>query len=166
MKKIKYILIVSMVVSIFSISCLKEDNVANPVINNVQLFVVDEDGNDLPITTVKRGQEIKIFVSTDADMVAVWPGGIRQTMKKKNSSQDSLDMYGHPVLEVSDNYEDYGLVKARGLNTTLGDAGWYVFYVYPTAGEFDLTIVATNHGYDGPDLKKIVYDAGTVKVME
>lgn len=159
-------LIVSMVVSLFSVSCLKEDNISNPTVNDVQLFVVDNDGNESPVTTVKKDQEIKIFVATNADMVAVWPGGIRKTIKKKNSTQDSVDMYGHPMLEVSDNYEDYGLVKARGLNTTLGDSGWYVFYTYPDVGEFNLTIVATNHGYDGPNLRKVIYNAGTIKVID
>ncbi len=157
---------ISMIVSTLSLSCLKEDNVANPTVSDVQLFVVDEDGNESPISTVKKGQEIKIFVTTNADMVAVWPGGIRETIKKKNNTQDSVDMYGHPMLEVSDNYEDYGLVKARGLNTTLGDSGWYVFYTYPDAGEFNLTIVATNHGYDGPDLKKVIHNAGMITVID
>lgn len=154
----------AMVVSFGFTSCLKEDNVSKPTVNNIQMFMTDVNGNDSLITEVFSGSKIKFVVTTDADMVSVWPGGIRNVMKKKNSTQDSIDMFGHPVLEASDSYDDYGLVKARGLNTSLGDTGWYVFYTYPNAGDFDLTILATNHGYDGPELKRTVYDAGTIKV--
>jgi hypothetical protein len=98
-------------------------------------------------------------------MISIWPGGIRTIMKMKNSTVDSIDMFNHPVLIKSDCYSDYGLVKAQGLTKTLqADGGWYASYTYPTSGEFDLTIVATNHGYDGPDLKRIIYEPGKVTV--
>lgn len=157
------IMLIAVVSSSFT-SCLKEDNVSKPVVSDIQLFMTDVNGNDSLITEVFSGSKIKFVVTTDADMVSVWPGGVRKVMKKQNSTQDSIDMYGHPVLEASDHYDDYGLVKARGLNTSLGDTGWYVFYTYPAAGEFNLTILATNHGYDGPELKRTVYDGGTISV--
>ena len=146
------------------VSCLKEDIVTDPVVNSVEMYIPDVNKQDSLVTSVPAGKEVKILVRTTADMVSVWPGGIRAVMKKKNSTADSIDMFNHPVLEVSDHYMDYGLVKARGLNTTLSNDGWYVFYTYPNPGQFDLTIVVTNHGYDGPDLRRVVHQAGKITV--
>ncbi len=164
MKTKSYVQILILAASLLTVSCLKEDNVSAPVVNGVRMFVTDVNSKDSLVTVLSRGQRVKFVVDTRADMVSVWPGGIRKVMKKKNSDVDSIDIFKNPVLEVSDSYTDYGLVKARGLNTTVGDDGWYVFYTYPDAGEFDLTVVATNHGYDGPDLRRAVYSAGKVTV--
>lgn len=164
MKNIIYKIILVLAVPFFLASCLKEDNVSAPVISDIQTYMTDINGKDSLITEIFKGKKIKIVVFTKADMVSVWPGGIRTIMKKKNSTVDSMDMFNHPVLVASDCYSDYGLVKAKGLTTTVMEGGWYAFYTYTTVGEFDLTIVATNHGYDGPDLKRVIYEAGKVTV--
>ena len=164
MKKKIYILILALTVPLFLPSCLKEDNVKDPVVSDVKMFMTAKDTKDSLITEVFKGKKIKIVVYTDANMVSIWPGGVRTIMKKKNSTVDSIDMFNHPVLVASDNYIDYGLILARGLNTTLTKGGWYAFYTYQTAGQFDLTIAATNHGYDGPDLRRVIYNAGTITV--
>lgn len=164
MKNIAYLLLWMLSTSLLTSSCLREDTVSDPVINSVQMSMADVNGRDSLITTVPTGKKIKFVVNTKADMVSVWPGGIRKIMKTKNKTADSIDVFKNPVLEVSDSYQDYGLVKARGLNTTVVDGGWYVFYTYPEAGEYQLTIVATNHGYDGPDLKRVVNQIGKVTV--
>jgi hypothetical protein len=163
MKNTSYILLLIFAVSFTNISCLREDTVSDPVISGVKMYMTDKNNKDSLITTVFKGSRIKFVVETKADMVSVWPAGVRTVMKTK-SGADSLDMFKHPVLEVSDSYADYGLVKARGLNTTVGDNGWYVFYTYPNAGDYDLTIVATNHGYDGPELRRIIHQAGKISV--
>jgi hypothetical protein len=164
MKKIIYTIILGLTLPFFLLSCLKEDNVKAPVISDVKTYMTDVNGKDSLITEIFKGNKIKIVVFTRADMVAIWPGGIRTIMKKKDGVTDSIDMFNHPVLVASDNYSDYGLVKAKGLTTTVMEGGWYAFYTYPSAGQFDLTIVATNHGYDGPDLKRVIYEAGKVTV--
>ena len=149
---------------LFYISCLKEDNVKRPTVTDVKMYMTDASGKDSLISEVLKGKNIKIVVHTDADMAAIWPSGVRTIMKKMNSTADSIDMFNHPVLFASDSYMDYGLVKAKGLTTTVMDGGWYAFYTYPVAGEFDLTVVATNHGYDSPDLRRTVYEAGKITV--
>ncbi len=164
MKNKSYVQILVLALSLSMVSCLKEDNVSAPVVNGVTMFMTDANDKDSLVTVLAKGQRVKFVVDTKADMVSVWPGGIRKVMKMKSSNADSVDIFKNPVLEVSDSYSDYGLVKARGLNTTVGDGGWYVFYTYPDAGEFDLNIVATNHGYDSPDLKRVVFNAGKVTV--
>lgn len=164
MKNIIYKIVLALTVPFFLTSCLKEDNVTVPVISDIQTYMTDINGKDSLITEIFRGKKIKIVVYTKADMVSIWPGGIRTIMKKKDGVTDSIDMFNHPVLVASDCYSDYGLVKARGLTTTVTEGGWYAFYTYPSAGSFDLTVVATNHGYDGPDLKRVVYEAGKVNV--
>lgn len=157
-------MILALAVTLFLPSCLKEDNVSDPVVSGTEMYMTDVNGKDSLITEIFNGENIKIVVYTDANMVSVWPGGIRTIMKKKNSTVDSIDMFDHPVLVTSNCFSDYGLVGARGLTTTVTEGGWYAFYTYPTAGEFDLTVVATNHGYDGPDLRRIIYEAGKVTV--
>lgn len=165
MKKIIYSMIPVLVVSFFLTSCLKEDNVKNPTVSSAEMYMTAKDGKDSLITDIFSGKKIKIVIYSDADMVSIWPGGIRTIMKMKNRTVDSIDMFNHPVLIKSDCYSDYGLVKAQGLATTLQSyGGWYASYTYPTAGEFDLTIVVTNHGYDGPDLKRIIYEPGKVTI--
>ena len=149
---------------LFFISCLKEDNVKSPTVTAVKMYMTDVNGKDSLISEIPKEKSIKIVVETDADMVSIWPSGVRTIMKKMNSTADSIDMFNHPVLVASDSYVDYGLVKAKGLTTTVTEGGWYAFYTYTVAGDFDLTVVATNHGYDSPDLRKIVYEAGKVTV--
>jgi hypothetical protein len=90
-------------------------------------------------------------------------------MKKKTSADgvtfaDSTDMFNNPVLVSSDVYADYGLVGARGLKTTLSDAGWYCAYTYPKAGTFDLVVVVTNHGYSNDSFRQQIHEIGKVKV--
>ena len=164
MKKLKYILIVLLIAPVFIISCLKEDIVTDPSVSEVKMFMTDKSGKDSLITEIFEDKKIKIVVYTDANMVSVWPGGVRTILKKKNSTEDSVDMFNHPVLVASDCYIDYGLVKAKGLTTTITEGGWYAFYTYANAGAYDLTVVATNHGYNGPDLRRIIYQAGTMNV--
>ncbi len=164
MKKINYIMILAFAVTLFLSSCLKEDNVSDPVVSGTEMYMTDVNGKDSLITEIIKGQKIKIVVLTDADMISVWPGGERRIMKKKNSTVDSVDMFDHPMLIASNYYSDYGLVGAKGLNTTLTEGGWYAFYTYPAEGQFDLTVVATNHGYDGPELRRVIYEAGTITV--
>jgi hypothetical protein len=164
MKKIIYILILVLTFPLFLASCLKEDNVKDPAISDVQMYMTDKTGKDSLITEIFKGKKIKIVVYTDANMISIWPGNVRTIMKKKNSTVDSIDMFNHPVLVASNYYSDYGLVKAQGVTTTVTTGGWYAFFTYAAAGEFDLTVVATNHGYDGPDLKRVIYEAGKITV--
>jgi hypothetical protein len=164
MKKIFYILILTLTFPLFLMSCLKEDNVSDPVVTGTEMYMTDITGKDSLITEVLQGEKIKIVVYTDADMVSIWPGAVRTIMKKKDGITDSVDMFDHPVLVESDYFSDYGLVKAKGLTTTVTAGGWYAFYIYKSTGDFGLTVVATNHGYDGPDLKRVIYEAGTVTV--
>jgi hypothetical protein len=151
-------------------SCLKEDIVEAPALSEVKMYMTDKDGLDSLITQPTKGKVLKIEVITDADICSVWPGGKREILKKKVSIDggatyaDSLDMFNHPVLKVSDDYVDYGLVGARGLTTSQTAGGWYCSYTYSTVGTFDLTIVVTNHGYDGPEFQQVVFNAGQVTV--
>jgi hypothetical protein len=166
MKKIIYVLIILLAVPPFIISCLKEDNVTDPVISEIKTFMTAKDSKDSLVTAIFHGKKIKFVVYGDADIVSIWPGGARTIMQTKYTKVDSIDMYGHPVLTKSDCYSDYGLVKAQGLTTSLqSDGGWYATYTYANAGSFDLTVVATNHGYDSPDLRRVVYEAGKITVQ-
>jgi len=165
MKKIIYIFILALIVSLFATSCLKEDNVKDPVVNDVKFYMADIDGKDSLITEITHGKALKIVVYSDADIITIWPSAIRTIMKKKDGVTDSVDMFGHDMLVKSDYYSDYGLVKAKGLTTSLqADGGWYASYTYPTAGSFNMTVVATNHGYDGPELHRVIYQAGAITI--
>jgi hypothetical protein len=166
MKKINLTLIIGLFATFIFSSCLKEDIIPTPYVKDIKMYMTDEDGNDYLITQPKKGKAFKYVIVTDADIATVWPGGDRRIMKMKNSTADSIDMFGNPVLIFSDDYRDYGLVKARGYKTALGETGWYFSYTYKTVGEFDLNVVVTNHGYQGPDYRQIVHSAGKVVVID
>jgi hypothetical protein len=170
MKKIIYLIILGIIVSNSLSSCLKEDIVAAPSVNEVKMYMTDKSGKDSLITQPIKGKSMKFVVLTKADICSVWPGGDRQIMKKKVSLDggktfaDSLDMFNHPVLLISDNYMDYGLVGAKGLKTAQNAEGWYCSYTYKTSGTFDLSVVVTNHGYNGPDYNQVVVPVGKITV--
>lgn len=170
MKRLNSYLIVVLCFPLLLSSCLREDNIGAPSLKEVKLYMTDVNGKDSLVSEVKRGKPVKIVVATDADMCSVWPGGTREIMKKKVSTDggktfaDSIDMFNHPVLVKSDLYSDYGLVGARGLKTTLSSEGWYCSYTYPKAGSFDLVVVITNHGYQDANFKPAVIEYGKVDV--
>ena len=170
MKKIIYIVTLGMFVSMLLVSCLKEDSLKAPEVNEVQMYMTAKNGKDSLITQPTKGKPVKLVVITKADICSVWPGGLRDLMKKKKSLDggvtypDSIDMFNHPVLKSSDLYTDYGLVGAKGLKTSQMAGGWYCTYTYKTAGVFDLTIVVTNHGYNGPEYEQVVVPGGKITV--
>lgn len=169
-KNIFQTLLIGISLIAFCTSCLREDNIGTPSLKEIRLYMTDVTGKDSLVTEVKKGMPVKIVVDTDADMCSVWPGGIREIMKKKVSPDggqtfpDSIDMFNNPVLVRSDLYSDYGLVGARGLKTALSDGGWYCSYTYPNVGSFDLVVVITNHGYQDANFKPAVIEYGKVDV--
>jgi len=158
MKNIKFILIPALAVLLFITSCLEEDNVPYPQISDVKMYMSDVDDQDSLINEVFAGKKVKIIVYSDADIISVWPGAIRQIRKKVNSDVDSTDIVGNPVLIKSDYWSDWGLVGAKGHKTSSMEEGWYCTYTYPSAGTFEMTVVATNHGYNSFDLKQTLYN--------
>jgi hypothetical protein len=164
MKKVKFSLVLTLTVPLIIFSCLKEDDIPEPSVTTVKMYMTDINNKDSLVTEVAKGETLKIVVETSAEICAVWPGGVRIIMKKIGTTIDSLDMFNHPVIKSSDCFSDYGLVGARGYKGTQTDGGWYVFYNYPNSGEFDLTVVVTNHGYNSPDYKQVVVQYGKVAV--
>jgi hypothetical protein len=170
MKKLLYFISLGIIVSLSHISCQKEDSGSVPTVGEVKLYMTAKDGKDSLVTQPVKGKVVKFAVVTDADICSVWPGGSREVMKKKKSLDggvtyaDSTDMFNHPVLKVSDNYTDYGLVNAKGLKTSQTAVGWYCSYTYKTSGTFRLTVVVSNHGYDGPEYQQVVVDAGQITI--
>ncbi len=170
MKKLLYFISLGMIISLSHSSCQKEDSTSAPTISEVKMYMAGKSGKDSLITQPVKGKAVKFVVMTDADICSVWPGGSREVIKKKVSLDggktyaDSTDMFNHPVLKVSDCYIDYGLVNAKGLKTSQTANGWYCSYTYKTSGTFSLTVVASNHGYDGPEFHQIVVDAGSVTI--
>ncbi len=146
-------------------SCIKEDVAPIPSMEGIKIYMTDITGADSLVTEVVEGSVVKFVVASDADMCAVWPGGTRNIMKKKGSPDvDSLDMFNNPVLVVSDQFSDYGLVGARGMKTTLSPDGWYCTYTYPKAGQFDMVVVVTNHGYNNDNFQQVIHELGKITV--
>jgi hypothetical protein len=169
MKNILSKLVCSLLIGASFTSCLQEDIIATPAVAGIKYYINNSQGKDSLISQPIMGRPVKIMVATDSDICSVWPGGNRIIMKKKTSADgvtfaDSTDMFNHPVLVSSDMYSDYGLIGARGLKTTLSNEGWYCTYTYPKSGEFDLTIVVTNHGYKDNQYRQAVVEIGKVQV--
>lgn len=152
-------------IALIATACLKEKEVAAPTVYSMKMYMTDIAGKDSLITEPTTGKAFRFVVDSNADICTVWPSGMRETIKKKGTTDvDSIDMFGHPLLKSSDFYTDYGLVGARGLKTSKIALGWSCNYTYKTPGEYDVTIIVTNHGYDDSAYKQVVVSAGKVTV--
>lgn len=157
MKKFRNITLVLFLLSMVFVSCLKEEFPA-PEVNGVKFYKLNASNQYEEVTTPLKGVTYTIGVDSNADIIVIWPGGERVTMKKKGTAIDSTDINGNVVLSKSNHYSDYGLLRAQGLKTNLNkEIGWAALYKYPSAGPFTLTVIATNHGYDSADYDQRVF---------
>jgi hypothetical protein len=151
MKQFRNIIMILLLLSAAFVSCLKEDFPA-PEVNGVKFYTLDENNVYQEVTNPKSGVTYTVAIESTADIIVIWPGGERQTMKKAGTAVDSTDINGNVVLAKSNFFSDYGLLRAKGLKTNLNsEIGWAALYKYPEPGTYSLTVVATNHGYDSSD---------------
>ena len=151
MKQFRNIIMVLLLLSAAFVSCLKEDFPA-PEVNGVKFYTLDENNVYQEVTNPKSGVTYTMAVESTADIIVIWPGGERQTMKMEGTATDSIDINGNVVLAKSNFFSDYGLLRAKGLKTNLNkEIGWAALYKYPESGTFMLTVIATNHGYDSAE---------------
>ncbi len=145
--------------SLLFVSCLKEE-IPSPTVSGITFYVLNADNKYVEVPNPVAGIRYTIGVASEADIVSIWPGGNRETIKNV-AGKDSIDINGNVVLKSSDYYSDYGLLKARGLTTSLHDEiGWNAAYKYSAPGNYKITIVATNHGYDSADYDQQVFEFG------
>ena len=157
MKKINKIFYLMFALPLFFVSCLKEE-IPAPTVKGITFYVLNEENKYVEVPTLVAGTRYTIGVDSDADIISVWPGGKRQ-IRKNVAGADSTDINGNVVLIASDHYIDYGLLGARGLTTGLHDEiGWNAAYTYSTPGNYKITIVATNHGYDSNSYDQRIFD--------
>jgi hypothetical protein len=158
MKKNRSIILISILLGLFS-SCQNEKT-SDPVFNGLKITSY-ETGAEIDPANVPVGKQIKIFVNTDADICVLWPGGKRNVLKSKvNIANDSIDTYGHVVLnglKASDDYRDYSLLGAQGLTTSGSKySGYSNTYSYPLAGTYSMAILLSNYGISGSEYSRIV----------
>lgn len=164
MKRTAYILMFAFFATVVISSCLNEDDVKAPKVYSLKFYTINENKEFVEEKEPVKGVTYTIGVETDADICSLWPGGIRQVVKKRGTDIDSTDVNGNVVLSKSDCFQDYGLLKAQGLKTSLNASiGWSATYLYSNAGEYNFTVVITNHGYDSPDYKQVAVPF-TVKI--
>lgn len=157
MKQFRNIIVVLLLLSVAFVSCLKEE-IGSPVVEGVKFYTLNENNKYEEVTNPKSGVTYTIGVASSADIIVIWPGGERATMKKAGTAVDSTDINGNVVLSKSNHYSDYGLLRAKGLKTNLNDQiGWAALYKYPQPGTFNLTVVGTNHGYDSAEFDQRVF---------
>ncbi len=134
--------------SVVFVSCLKED-IPTPKVNGVKFYILNEKSKYEEVTNPVSGVRYTVAVDSDADIIVFWPGSEREVMKMVDNVTDSIDINGNQVLTKSNYYSDYGLLRAKGIKTSLNEEiGWNALYTYPESGTFTMTVVATNHGYD------------------
>ena len=156
MKQIKLFISILILVGATLVSCSKNE-IPSPKVESVK-FYSTVNNKFVEVTNPKANVTYTIAIKSNADIVVVWPGGERVIMKKKGTAIDSTDINGNVVLTKSNHYSDYGLLRAQGLKTSLNaEIGWIFSYKYPTVGEAEMTVVATNHGYDSSDYDQKVF---------
>ena len=157
MKQYRNLIIGLLVVAATFTSCLKGE-IPSPKVNSVKFYLIDENNKYQEVTNPQSGVRYTIGVDSNADIIVIWPGGERETMKKAGTATDSTDINGNVVLKKSNHYSDWGLLRAQGLKTNLNEEiGWAALYSYPQAGTFTLTVIGTNHGYDSNDYDQQVF---------
>jgi hypothetical protein len=157
MKKYRNLILVLLVMAASLSSCLKGE-IPAPTVAGVKFYLIDENNQYQEVTNPQSGVKYTIGVDSNADIVVIWPGGERETMKKAGTAVDSTDINGNVVLKKSNHYSDWGLLRARGLKTSLNnEIGWSTLYQYPESGSFTLTVIATNHGYDSNDYDQRIF---------
>ena len=123
MKKYNHIFYLMFVLSFLFVSCLKEE-IPSPTVNGITFYILNEENKYVEVPAPVAGTRYTIGVNSEADIVSIWPGGKRETIKNV-AGADSTDINGNVVLKTSDHYIDYGLLNARGLTTSLHDEiGW------------------------------------------
>lgn len=157
MKKYNHIFYLMFALSFMFVSCLKEE-IPSPTVNGITFYILNEDNKYVEVPAPVAGIRYAIGVDSEADIVSVWPGGKRETIKNV-AGADSTDINGNVVIKTSDHYIDYGLLNARGLTTSLHDEiGWNAAYKYSAPGNYKITIVATNHGYDSNSYDQRIFE--------
>lgn len=147
MKKYSRIVYLFFVPLLLLSSCLKEE-IPSPRVEGLTLYFLNDENQYVEVTTPVVGTRYVIGINSDADIVTLWPGGKRQTMKTV-AGTDSVDINGNVILITSDHFSDYGLLNARGLTTSFHDViGWNAAYTFSSPGKHTIVSVATNHGYD------------------
>lgn len=157
MKQFRNISVALLLLSVAFVSCLKEE-IPAPTVEGVKFYTLNENKEYDEVPNPKSGVTYTVAVKSTADIIVIWPGGERNTMKKAGTAIDSTDINGNVVLAKSNYYSDYGLLRAKGMKTNLNEElGWAALYKYPEAGTFELTVIATNHGYDSADYDQQVF---------
>lgn len=129
------------------VSCQKE-TVKPAAVNEITFYHPSKTNTDSLITEAKVGKVLTVKVKTNADMCTLWPAGNRLTVKSTvTPTADSIDVFGNVVLVRSDDFQDYGLLFAKGsLMTGSKTAGYSFKYTYTKPGTYKVIIVATVHG--------------------
>ena len=145
-----------------------DDSVDPPTLQELTYGTVDEAGNFSPLTQVPVGEEIVFRATSSAELLVIWPGE-RETIKAADGS-DSLDFdTGEPLFAYNNDWDDYGLFGAKGVPfDEVEEVEPYDFvarYTFRQTGTHEVRVVATNHGYNGPDYENAFFDY-TIEVVE
>lgn len=151
--KLKFVMPI-ILMAIISFSC-EEDEIGNPAISDVTFIEIGEDNSEQIVGSGQVGVPLTFQVTTDGDLCTLWPAGVRNILKSQlDASKDSIDVYGNVVLVASDDFQDYGLVGARGKMMTGSNARGYRFtYTYANPGTYEVVIIATKHGVSDAQYK-------------
>ncbi len=157
--KIKIFLSVCIASTFCMVGC-DEDTSVPVMVSDIVFSHNSIQDTDSVVTVAAVNRPLTLRVDTNADLCTWWPAGDRLTLKSKiDPAQDSIDVFGNVVLVRSDNFEDYGLLLARGKVMSGSNQKGYTFtYTYKTPGTYNIVIVATRHGHSSPDYENSIIE--------
>ncbi|MEM8965348.1 MAG: hypothetical protein AAGE93_02950 [Bacteroidota bacterium] len=139
------------------LSC-KEFETPVPTVSNFTIWELTTDDNGSvvrgnPVTTVSVGEAVEVEVVGNADIATLWPGDFTYRPWESDSILDSRL------------YEHYGQLGAQGMRMNPTQDGFVLQYFWPETGTYDIVLVLTSHGIDGPTFEQREFDF-TVDVVE
>lgn len=143
-------------------SCLEELEAETPRLETFTIYELIDDGSGQlvrggEVTQTTAGQDVQIDVITGANLATLWPGDF--SYRPWGQTDSILD---------SRAFIHYGQLGAAGIPMSQleGAVGFTLQYAWPEAGSYDIAVVLTNHGVDGPEYKQEDFGGFSINITE
>ena len=172
--KRKFGIIAFVAVGMMGYACT-QDEVIEP---SLSFTMMNGSGVVIPSGGTVKVNELVVFMpDAKAEDVVIWTGNIEREVLKAQNGTDSVDASGNLVYKINRRraYADYGkvyegeandVIRGQKIQYNVEDKNYNEFaYSYPEAGTYTITVIATQSGDYGDDIKRI-FDEKQITVVQ